>query len=172
MIAEIPASACTAGTGHEEQYRRGRTIVRTTPLGSEIELVGVGFFDFIHDQSGGARNGIELHPVLRVRLLEIKKSPQKDPEKLSGVRRDPSHPEVVNIKYAAHKRVLAEGFIKGPERPNRLCRNKPLCLILAGQESFWMRRVVILIASKAGRDLLSRLPPARAFGWNREPPGA
>jgi hypothetical protein len=72
MIAEIPAPACTTGTGREEEYRRARAVARAAPLGSEIELVGVGFFDFIHDQSGRAKNEIELHPVLRVRVLESK----------------------------------------------------------------------------------------------------
>jgi hypothetical protein len=29
-----------------------------------VTVVGVGFFDFIHGQTGVAPNGIELHPVL------------------------------------------------------------------------------------------------------------
>jgi hypothetical protein len=70
MIAEIPAPACATGTEHEEGYGPARAVVISTRPGAEIELVGVGFFDFIHDQSGGAKNGIELHPVLRVRIMD------------------------------------------------------------------------------------------------------
>jgi hypothetical protein len=33
-------------------------------------ITGVGFFDLPHGQSGVAPNGIELHPVLRLELLE------------------------------------------------------------------------------------------------------
>jgi hypothetical protein len=70
MIAEIPAPECTTGSGHEEEYQRARAIVLGAPRGAEIELVGIGFFDLLHDQQGRAKNGIELHPVLHVRVLE------------------------------------------------------------------------------------------------------
>lgn len=30
----------------------------------KVQFVGVGFFDFIHGQTGVAKNGFELHPVL------------------------------------------------------------------------------------------------------------
>lgn len=73
MIAEIPSPACTAGTGYEKKYSKARAIVRSLPPGAEIELIGVGFFDFIHDQTGGAKNGIELHPVLGVLALGTRK---------------------------------------------------------------------------------------------------
>jgi len=33
-------------------------------------ITGVGFFDFIHGQSGAAPNGIELHPVLHVEVID------------------------------------------------------------------------------------------------------
>ncbi len=33
-----------------------------------ITLRGLGFFDEIHDVTGQAPNGIELHPVTRVRF--------------------------------------------------------------------------------------------------------
>jgi hypothetical protein len=74
MIAEIPSPACTAGSGHAGEYRRARDIVLAAPRDAEIQLIGVGFFDFIHDQIGGAKNGIELHPVLGVRVLDVKAS--------------------------------------------------------------------------------------------------
>ena len=34
------------------------------------QITGVGYFDFIHGQSGVARNGLELHPVLRIDVLD------------------------------------------------------------------------------------------------------
>lgn len=34
-----------------------------------VEVVGVLFFDKIHGQEGRASNGVELHPLLRIRFL-------------------------------------------------------------------------------------------------------
>jgi len=70
MIAEIPAPECALGTGHEDEYRAARDAVSKLSQGSFVEVEGVGFFDFLHDQDGAAPNAIELHPVLRVRPLE------------------------------------------------------------------------------------------------------
>jgi hypothetical protein len=64
MIAEIPAPECVAE--RRDEYQEARSIVRETPRNTVIELVGVAFFDYIHDQRGHAPNGIELHPVLEV----------------------------------------------------------------------------------------------------------
>jgi hypothetical protein len=36
-----------------------------TQLKGEATIRGVGFFDFLHGQTGVAPNGIELHPVLK-----------------------------------------------------------------------------------------------------------
>lgn len=33
-----------------------------------VEIEGVGFFDVVHGQYGVAPNGIELHPILRIKL--------------------------------------------------------------------------------------------------------
>lgn len=70
MIAEIPAPACAEGTGHEEAYRKAREALSGITVGTIVEITGVGFFDFLHDTIGGARNGIELHPVLQLRRVE------------------------------------------------------------------------------------------------------
>ena len=70
MIAEIPAPFCALGSGHESDYETARADARGTALGSLIEIEGVGFFDTIHGQTGVARNGFELHPVLRIRALQ------------------------------------------------------------------------------------------------------
>jgi len=77
MIAEIPAPECAVGTGHEDEYRSAREAVSKVSPGSLVEVVGVGFFDFLHDQEGAAPNAIELHPVLRVRPLETSATAQK-----------------------------------------------------------------------------------------------
>lgn len=66
MIVEIPAPECAKGSAHESAYRKARTVLARIPLGSTIEVIGVGFFDFLHSSTGQARNGIELHPVLRI----------------------------------------------------------------------------------------------------------
>jgi hypothetical protein len=68
MIAEIPAPECARGTGFEAAYRRTREALLTIRSGTIVEVTGVGFFDFMHDQRGAAPNGIELHPVLVIRV--------------------------------------------------------------------------------------------------------
>ena len=81
MIAEVPAPECTTGTGHEDEYRRARSVILSLHRDAVIELVGVGFFDFLHDQQGGAKNGIELHPVFRISEVEGVKPNTPQPEK-------------------------------------------------------------------------------------------
>jgi hypothetical protein len=77
MIAEIPAPSCVGSTS---RWRAGIASARSTwthtyPLSSSwhhisrrVTLRGLGFFDEIHGQTGVARNGIEIHPVIRVQL--------------------------------------------------------------------------------------------------------
>jgi hypothetical protein len=64
MIAEIPVPQCAEGTGHEQQHETARKTISSILPNTVIEIIGVGFFDFIHEQRGAAKNGIELHPVL------------------------------------------------------------------------------------------------------------
>lgn len=66
LIAEIPAPECAVGTGLEDTYRRARQAVLAMTAGAVVEVTGVGFFDFMHEQRGIAPNGIELHPVLDI----------------------------------------------------------------------------------------------------------
>lgn len=73
MIAEIPAPECAEGTGHENDYQAARRSLAAIPLNSIVEVTGVGFFDFMHEQKGAAPNGIELHPVLRISLVLIER---------------------------------------------------------------------------------------------------
>jgi hypothetical protein len=70
MIAEIPAPECAEGTGHEQEFRSARDTVSSIRVNSVVEIVGVVFFDFLHEQRGAAKNGIELHPVLSIRKIE------------------------------------------------------------------------------------------------------
>lgn len=77
MIAEIPDPACvgiaspflgdiqTVRQVFDNQYAAtGAFQTANVP----VCLTGVGFFDFIHGQTGVAPNGIELHPVLGVQF--------------------------------------------------------------------------------------------------------
>lgn len=77
MIAEIPDPACV-GSGSplltSVQKARSEFDARYTPTGSfqtanvPVSVTGVGFFDFLHGQTGVAPNGIELHSVLDVQF--------------------------------------------------------------------------------------------------------
>ena len=73
MIAEIPDPTCVGSTS---PFLSAITTTRTAfdatyapttswqTVNQQIRLTGVGFFDFLHGQTGVAPNGIELHPVL------------------------------------------------------------------------------------------------------------
>jgi hypothetical protein len=76
MIAEIPAPQCVASSSpflpsityvrriFTERYHPGTD---WQDVHDAVTVRGVGFFDFLHGQSGVAPNGIELHPVLGMR---------------------------------------------------------------------------------------------------------
>ena len=66
LIAEIPSPQCAATPVLAGQYAAARDSLRRVPRRGTATLVGIGFWDFIHTQRGGARNGFELHPVLLV----------------------------------------------------------------------------------------------------------
>jgi hypothetical protein len=76
MIVEFPDVACK---GAATSYRKGRIAAARqalfddcgeigssgfTELNGQATIVGVGFFDESHGQSGASPNGIELHPAL------------------------------------------------------------------------------------------------------------
>jgi hypothetical protein len=77
MIAEIPAPNCV---GNTSRWKANITNARSTwthtyPLSTSwhyinrtVTIRGLGFFDPPHGQTGISRNGIELHPVIRVQL--------------------------------------------------------------------------------------------------------
>lgn len=66
LVAEIPDSVCALGSRFASDYAEARRVVSRVPIGAEIEVVGVAFWDDEHGQLGMAENGIELHPVLLV----------------------------------------------------------------------------------------------------------
>jgi len=64
MIAESPTvPACTvkATSYRRKQMAAARNVVRVCP---KARVLGVAFWDFKHNQTGVAPNGIELHPIL------------------------------------------------------------------------------------------------------------
>jgi hypothetical protein len=82
MVAEIPDPQCASviAGGHASQISHVRTSFKNcfgAPSMSFqqfsdrmiVDITGVGFFDKIHGQTGVARNGIELHPVLRIKTI-------------------------------------------------------------------------------------------------------
>jgi hypothetical protein len=72
MITEVPAPACIGSSPFlpSEKYVRRTFTADFHPSSSwqrpnvKVTVRGVGFFDYLHGQSGVAPNGIELHPLL------------------------------------------------------------------------------------------------------------
>src|SRR5215469_1464690 len=84
MITEIPAPNCVgAGSPFAADISASRAAfnARFTAISSlqkaniPVQITGVGFFDSLHGQTGVAPNGIELHPVLNIKL-----SPSTSPD--------------------------------------------------------------------------------------------
>jgi hypothetical protein len=74
MIAEIPYPSCANGSPwicfitHARSTIDGKLTVSSSPQypAQTVTVRGVGFFDFLHGQTGVAPNGIELHAVLQI----------------------------------------------------------------------------------------------------------
>ena len=75
MIVEIPDPGRPHPPAHGETRspRCGRCLpssfIRPTDFTyrvHHVRIAGVGFFDFLHGQSGVAPNGLELHPVTKI----------------------------------------------------------------------------------------------------------
>jgi hypothetical protein len=75
MITEIPSPHCVgAGSPFASKIANARAQfnAKFTPTNSfqttsiPVQITGVGFFDFLHGQTGVAPNGVELHPVLDI----------------------------------------------------------------------------------------------------------
>lgn len=88
MIAEIPAPQCVGSSSPflpslryvrrkvDSLYHPGSSWLRPNV---HVHITGVGFFDFLHGQSGVAPNAIELHPVLAIQFGKGGGSPSPVP---------------------------------------------------------------------------------------------
>lgn len=77
LVVEIPAPECV---GRISPFRAGIRAARHAmdsrfTVGSEFQqssvavvVRGIGFFDYLHGQTGMAPNGVELHPVIGIRF--------------------------------------------------------------------------------------------------------
>jgi hypothetical protein len=75
MVNEMPSPACVPeeyrvqmGALRDSWEKRfGKATAKYKDVHQhriKVQFVGVGFFDFIHGQTGVAKNGFELHPIL------------------------------------------------------------------------------------------------------------
>jgi hypothetical protein len=83
MIVEFPDVACegAAESNHKAEMAQARqeftdifgqpSASHFTDISGVVVLTGVGFFDFLHGQTGVAPNGIELHPVLSIHMALV-----------------------------------------------------------------------------------------------------
>jgi len=90
MIAEFPAASCMAGASPKAKTRMrrarnafvaacGEPSTSFKRLSGMATISGVGFFDRIHGQTGVARNGIELHPVVSFTGATCRRAPAPPP---------------------------------------------------------------------------------------------
>ena len=84
MIAEVPSPWCASGTAHTSAIAAARRVAlslrrRSREEGVLVEVTGVGFFDALHKR-GSSHTGVELHPVLRIAVIER----EQNPEVISG----------------------------------------------------------------------------------------
>jgi hypothetical protein len=87
MIVEIPNVDCdgVCASGHIDDFQTAsnslvsllgsapvdpRAQLRRPARRITVEVVGVGFFDFDHNQTGRAPNNLELHPVLSINEVQ------------------------------------------------------------------------------------------------------
>lgn len=77
MISEMASPSCVGSSSRllaGIQNARSEFDARYTPTSSfqtanvPVTITGVGFFDFLHSQTGVAPNAIELHPVLDIQF--------------------------------------------------------------------------------------------------------
>jgi hypothetical protein len=76
MITEIPDPACAAASLFLSSIQSARNEFDSKFLATgsfkttnvPVRVRGIGFFDYLHGQTGVAPNGIELHPVLDVQF--------------------------------------------------------------------------------------------------------
>jgi hypothetical protein len=69
LIAEAPEPACTPNARDRAAIDKARLVAQDVQPGQKVVAVGVGFFDFAHNQTGHAKNYFELHPLISLRRL-------------------------------------------------------------------------------------------------------
>lgn len=79
VIAEVPRAGCVSTRSlWRDRIKAARQAILSrytitegnwTHIGRYVKIKGLGFFDEVHGQTGVAPNGIELHPVTRVKFL-------------------------------------------------------------------------------------------------------
>lgn len=83
MIIEFPDPQCdqVCSSGFLQQMQQARQdfiakfgnptgSFKSPPTSVKVEVVGIGFFDRDHGQRGRSPSGIEMHPVLKIRILD------------------------------------------------------------------------------------------------------
>ncbi len=65
MICEVPDPR-NMPAAYRKQVSAARRFATALKPGQRLVVTGVAYFDKLHDASGAAANGIELHPVLRI----------------------------------------------------------------------------------------------------------
>ena len=73
MIGEVPDSACALGSPFAGAYNAVRRRLRGISRGAIVEVTGVGFFDHPHGQHGAAPNNFELHPVIGIAPVAVRR---------------------------------------------------------------------------------------------------
>ena len=79
MIVEIPSKDCASvcASPRLPDFEAARAVFdgrfgepheQFHKVNATVDVTGVGFFDFLHNQTGVAVNGIELHPVLSIQI--------------------------------------------------------------------------------------------------------
>ena len=105
MIVEIPAPNCVGGgspfgPGISNARRQfDARFTATTSFKSTstpVTIRGIGFWDFLHGQTGVAPNGIEVHPVLNITFGSAALAPG-----VQSVPDDPSQDAEDNVRYPA-----------------------------------------------------------------------
>jgi hypothetical protein len=74
VITEVPCPCCAIGSPFESRIDSARTAFDSRLTAQTffqnpnipVRITGVGFFDFLHGQTGVAPNGIELHAILDI----------------------------------------------------------------------------------------------------------
>jgi hypothetical protein len=69
MIAEAPEPACALNARDRSAINAARLVAQDIQVSDKVVAAGVGFFDFPHNQTGRAKNQIELHPLISLKRL-------------------------------------------------------------------------------------------------------